>query len=55
VSKRGGLLLPFGHQSVIEAVLEAAKTGRIGDGNIFIIPVEDAVRIRTGESGEQVI
>ena len=39
----------------IEAILGAAKTGRIGDGKIFISPVEDAIRIRTGESGRDAI
>ncbi len=39
----------------IEAILSAAKTGRIGDGKIFISPVEDAIRIRTGESGRDAI
>ena len=37
--------------SVIDAIIEAAKTGQIGDGKIFIIPVESAFRIRTQESG----
>jgi nitrogen regulatory protein P-II 1 len=36
----------------IEAILGAARTGNIGDGKIFIVPVEDAVRVRTGERGE---
>jgi nitrogen regulatory protein P-II 1 len=36
---------------VTETILTAARTGRIGDGKIFILPVEDAVRIRTGERG----
>ena len=42
-------------QSAIDAILKAAKTGRIGDGKIFILPVEDVIRIRTGESQETVI
>jgi nitrogen regulatory protein P-II 1 len=37
---------------VVEAVLTAAKTGNIGDGKIFVIPVEDAIRVRTGERGQ---
>lgn len=37
---------------VVEAIVKAASTGRIGDGKIFVIPVDDAVRIRTGESGD---
>jgi len=36
---------------VIEAITGAASTGKIGDGKIFVIPLETAVRIRTGESG----
>jgi nitrogen regulatory protein P-II 1 len=39
-------------EDVIEAVAAAARTGRIGDGKIFVTPVEEAVRIRTGERGE---
>lgn len=38
--------------AVVDAILKAARTGNIGDGKIFIIPVEDAVRVRTGERGE---
>jgi len=40
---------------VVEAIAEAAKTGRIGDGKIFVTPVDDVVRIRTGERGEDAI
>jgi len=40
---------------VIEAIEKAAKTGRIGDGKIFVTHVEEAVRIRTGERGEDAI
>ncbi len=39
-------------QAVVDAIVKAASTGRIGDGKIFISPIEDAVRIRTGESGD---
>ncbi len=42
-------------ERVIEQIITAAKTGTIGDGKIFVLPVEDAVRIRTGESGEEVV
>lgn len=35
----------------VNAIVRGAKTGEIGDGKIFIIPVEDAVRVRTGDSG----
>ena len=37
---------------VVEAIASAAQTGRIGDGKIFVMPVEQVVRIRTGETGE---
>ncbi|MEM9195048.1 MAG: P-II family nitrogen regulator [Myxococcota bacterium] len=40
---------------VLEALVRAAKTGRIGDGKIFVTPVEEAIRIRTGERGEEAI
>ena len=39
-------------ESAIEAVLKAARTGKIGDGKIFVTPVEQAIRIRTGETGD---
>jgi nitrogen regulatory protein P-II 1 len=42
------------HQ-VISAITEAAKTGRIGDGKIFVTPVDEVIRIRTGEKGEDAI
>lgn len=38
-------------ERTVDAILQAAQTGRIGDGKIFITPVEDAIRIRTGERG----
>jgi nitrogen regulatory protein P-II 1 len=41
--------------SVVEQVCQAARTGEIGDGKIFVYPVSNAVRIRTGESGEDAI
>ena len=40
---------------VVEVVERAAKTGRIGDGKIFVIPVEEVIRIRTGERGEEAL
>ncbi|MBI3002517.1 MAG: P-II family nitrogen regulator [Candidatus Methylomirabilales bacterium] len=40
---------------VVDTIQAAAKTGRIGDGKIFILPCEEAVRIRTGERGEAAI
>ena len=42
-------------ETIVETVISSAKTGRIGDGKIFIAPLEDAVRIRTGERGEEAI
>ncbi len=39
-------------EKTVKAIESAAKTGEVGDGRIFIIPVDDAVRIRTGESGD---
>jgi nitrogen regulatory protein P-II 1 len=38
-----------------EAIMNAARTGRIGDGKIFVTPVEDAIRIRTGEAGAETL
>ena len=38
-------------QPVIDAIIGAANTGKIGDGKIFVLPLEEAVRIRTGERG----
>ncbi len=40
---------------VVEQIAEAAKTGRIGDGKIFVTPVEEVVRIRTGETGDDAL
>ena len=40
---------------VVEAIMKAAKTGRIGDGKIFVTPIDDVVRIRTGERGPDAI
>jgi nitrogen regulatory protein P-II 1 len=37
----------------VEAIVEAARTGKVGDGRVFVYPVEQSVRIRTGESGEE--
>jgi len=42
-------------EKVISAIEESAKTGRIGDGKIFVSSIEEAVRIRTGERGEAAI
>ena len=38
-------------ERVIDAIAEAANTGKIGDGKIFVLPLEEAIRIRTGERG----
>ena len=40
---------------VTETILRYARTGSVGDGKIFLLPVEDAIRIRTGESGAEVL
>jgi len=40
---------------VVETIEQAAKTGRIGDGKIFVTSVEEVIRIRTGERGEDAI
>lgn len=40
---------------VVEAIRQAAYTGKIGDGKIFVIPVEECLRIRTGEQGEMAL
>jgi len=42
-------------QKVIETIVEHARTGKIGDGKIFVSPVEKAIRIRTGEEDEEAI
>ncbi len=40
---------------VIETILAAARTGKIGDGKIFVLPVERVVRVRTGETGSEAV
>jgi nitrogen regulatory protein P-II 1 len=42
-------------QRAIDAIVQSAKTGKIGDGKVFILPIEEAVRIRTEEHGESAI
>lgn len=42
-------------EKTIEAIVAAAQTGRIGDGKIFVLPVDDVIRIRTGERGPNAI
>ena len=44
-----------GLDQAIDAITQAARTGKIGDGKIFVTPVEQAVRIRTGESGAEAL
>lgn len=39
----------------VEVIGEAAKTGRIGDGKIFVMPIDEVIRIRTGETGENAL
>jgi nitrogen regulatory protein P-II 1 len=40
---------------VVSVIVGAAKTGSIGDGKVFVIPIDEAIRIRTGESGESAV
>lgn len=40
---------------MVETIMNSARTGRIGDGKIFVIPVDQAVRIRTGETGGEAL
>ena len=42
-------------QEIVEKIREAANTGKIGDGKIFVTPVEEALRVRTGETGKDAI
>ena len=42
-------------EKAVEAIVNSARTGKIGDGKIFVIPVKDAVRIRTGERGDEAL
>ncbi len=42
-------------ERTVEAIIKAARTGKIGDGKIFITPVDDVIRIRTGERGNEAI
>ena len=41
--------------TVVETILKHARTGEVGDGKVFVFPVEEAIRIRTGEEGEKVL
>ena len=42
-------------QRAVDAIVQSAKTGKIGDGKVFILPIEDAIRIRTEERGDSAI
>ncbi len=42
-------------EKVIDTIMKAARTGQVGDGKIFVSPVDDVVRVRTGESGEDAL
>jgi nitrogen regulatory protein PII len=42
-------------QPTIDALCDGGQTGEVGDGKIFVVPVEDAVRIRTGERGAEIV
>jgi nitrogen regulatory protein P-II 1 len=42
-------------EAAVDAIVKAARTGDIGDGRVFVYPVEMAVRIRTGESGQETV
>lgn len=42
-------------EPVIEAIIKAARTGKIGDGKIFVTPLDEVVRIRTGEHGDEAL
>ena len=41
--------------AAVEAIVKAAKTGKIGDGKVFVSPVENAIRIRTEETGDKAV
>ncbi len=41
--------------TAVEAIVKAAKTGKIGDGKVFVSPIENAIRIRTEEKGERAV
>lgn len=42
-------------ERIVEIIMNQARTGKVGDGKIFISPIEEVIRIRTGESGERAI
>jgi nitrogen regulatory protein PII len=42
-------------QAVVDTILRHARTGAVGDGKVFVLPVEEAYRVRTGEAGEEIL
>jgi nitrogen regulatory protein PII len=42
-------------QRIVDTILKHARTGAVGDGKVFVIPVDEAFRVRTGEAGEEVL
>ena len=42
-------------QQAVDAIVEASKTGHTGDGKVFVVPVQEAVRVRTGETGDSAL
>ena len=42
-------------QTVVDTILKHARTGQVGDGKVFVMPVEEVYRVRTGESGEETL
>jgi nitrogen regulatory protein PII len=42
-------------QAIVDTILKHGRTGAVGDGKVFVMPVEEAYRVRTGESGEEVL
>ena len=42
-------------QTIVDTILKHARTGAVGDGKVFVMPIEEAYRVRTGESGEDVL
>ena len=42
-------------QSIVDTILKHARTGAVGDGKVFVMPVEEAYRVRTGEAGEEIL
>jgi len=49
------VLMPEQVEPAVDAILKASRTGRIGDGKIFVLDIEEAIRIRTGERGADAI